>query len=83
MASKRKLIGGPQLGLFGDKRDVLVLRKQERDPAKRDKVGFRLPAGGKIGEDIKSFFALAEGEEERYVMPVSESAPSLSLFRVG
>ena len=57
------------------KRDLLVLRKQERDPAKREKVAFQLPAGGRIGEDIRAFFALADGEEERYGMPVSEFAP--------
>ena len=73
------MAAGTQLGLGGPKLDLLVLRKQERDPAKRDKVAFRLPAGG-IGEDIRAFFALAEGGEERYHMPVSESAPLPFLF---
>ena len=61
-----------QISLKGRKQDILLLRKQNRDPTKRKQVEFRLPAGGQIGEDIKAFFALAEGEEERYRMPVSE-----------
>lgn len=67
-----------QLGLDGRKRELLLLRRQERDPDKREKVAFRLPTGGGIGEDIKDFFALADGdEEERFGMPVSEFWPPL------
>ena len=49
-----------------------MLEKQNHIAAKRKTIAFRIPAGGKLGDDVANFFALSDEKVEGYGMPISE-----------